>query len=643
MCGVFGWILADGAHAAGTLEEARRATRSLSHRGPDHQGEWVERGVYMGHRRLSIVDLSAAANQPFQDRSGRHILSFNGEIYNFVELREELAARGHRFTTTSDTEVMLASLIEWGTDALPRLDGMFAGAWHDRRTGRHVVFRDALGQKPLYWCADDSGVIYASELRALLSIERRKWCIDRDRFARFLANSYYSGEDTPLTDVHKLLPGTMMTIEGGKPRFDRYWTNTPRPESDMTPSDAAALDALEEQLIVSCERSMRSDVPYGVFFSGGLDSSLILDCCHRVNPGVASFSVGMAEPDFDERDKAEVARRHIGVENHHVYMMDNDSVRDSVAAILEMCDEPHGDPGLVNAYMLSRAVRPTITVGISGDGGDELFAGYAPFTAIRPAALFDRLPLAAQLARLLVPLLPGSDKYLGLRFKAKAFLQGFPASDSLRLPLWLAALDLGALAALCSRTGDAFSSRAGAQGTLLSPYRALATDLPGGSAVQHFLHFYQRVFLPEFVCMHTDRASMLNSLEVRAPLLSPDMIRYANQLPDRMKLRGGTEKWLFRKLAERRGFPPAIAHQRKQGFTFPVARWLKGPLKGFLDETIDEEMCREDGLVDPAEVSRLYDDHMSGRENNYRILYNLMVFRAWRKKYPQVQSPAALA
>ncbi len=635
MCGIFGWVMHPAQLTPGNIEAARRATGRLTHRGPDHGGEWLSGSVYMGHRRLSIIDLSDAANQPFSGPSGRYVLSFNGEIYNYLELREELSHSSVSFRTNSDTEVMVAALEQWQDNALGRFDGMFAGALHDRETGRHLLFRDPLGQKPLYYCAYDGGVVYASELRAILGLPGMSWSIDRAAFQRFMMHGYYSREDTPVQGVRKLLPGCALEILGGQTRVISYWDSIPG-NMPLALSEADAIDEFETLMRTSCERAMRADVPYGVFLSGGIDSSLVLDFCSELNPDVRCFSVAMGEADFDESAKAELVAGHVGVEDHQIFTMDTDSIHAAIAAVFGSNDEPHGDPGFVNAYFLARESRPHMTVALSGDGGDELFAGYLPFTGLGVARYLKALPgPLLSLVKAATAALPENDRYLGLRFKAMSYLRGFPAIEAVRYPLWLSALDPEDAAALC-RGAEDFFDRTGSPGSAFGPVTELLAPVAGHTPLQQLIYYYQKVFLPEFVCLHTDRAAMQSSLEVRSPFLSPDLVSFANRLPDRIKLQAGQSKWLLKKVAEKRGLPSQIRAQKKQGFTFPLARWLKSSLRPVMEDLLRPEEWTADGLVDPDLVERWKIEHVEGRRNNYRVLYNLMCFRAWRRSFPDI-------
>jgi asparagine synthase (glutamine-hydrolysing) len=631
MCGFFGWVRTAGELGADERARARAALDTLTHRGPDGSGEWAAGGVWLGHRRLKIIDLSDAAAQPFHHEDGRHVLVFNGEIYNYVELRAELEAAGQRFATRSDTEVLLKALLCCGKAVLPRLDGMFAFALYDREAGTVLMARDALGQKPLYYTQAGGDLLFGSELRAVLRARPQGWRLDRDAFARFLMLGYYAGEETPVTGIRKLPPGCLMEIGPAGARIERYWRSRPgrpvRPLAAKAVGEDEAVAEFERLFAASCRRAMRADVPYGVFLSGGIDSSLVAAFCVEAEPRLRSFSVAMAERDFDESDKARLMAGHLGITEHHVFIMDQDAIARALGGVLDSLDEPHGDPGFVNSYFLAQSCRPHLTVGLAGDGGDELFAGYAPFAGLKAVGPLAALPgpLLAGL-KAAVELLPGNDTYLGLKFKARAYLQGFPASESARFPLWLSAVSPAELGRLLPWL-DPRGLFAGVEDEL--------TDMAGASRQQLLLHYYQRRFLAEFVCTHTDRAAMQFGLEVRAPFLSPELIDFANGLPDSLRIRDGSLKWLLKRVAAKRGFPDGIIAQRKQGFTFPLARWLKGPLRSRMEEALDPAQW-EDGLLDTAEMGRLMQGHLTGRVNNYRILYNLMVFRAWRRNHPQV-------
>jgi len=637
MCAIFGWIKNKGSHL--TKEEilcARKALTTMVHRGPDSQGEWYSNNVYMGHRRLKIIDLSEEANQPFIDEKGRYIVTFNGEIYNYLELRPQIEKENFKFRTASDTEVLLASFMLWGKGAFLKFDGMFAAAIHDTISEKNYLFRDHLGQKPLYYYVYDEGIVYASELRALLALECFKWQIDLNNFLKFLTNSYYIWDTTPLIGVKKLLPGCYLEIEEGRVSLQRYWDSIPDNNLLNISFEDASLE-FQRLFDRSCEISMRSDVPYGVFLSGGIDSSLVLDSCHKFNQEISSFSVSMAESDFDEWGKAKIVADQLKIKTRKAYLMNYKSIQESIDVFFGFLDEPHGDPGFVNSYFLAKSCRSDITVAIAGDGADELFAGYVSFLALEKERFFNSIPafFVSGVNKLVKHLLPGNDKYLGLQFRALSLLQGFPAHETTRFPLWLGAISPEELQMLCPWQDSGFFSRKGEEGTLFEDFRRVLSVMEGRSRTQMFLYFYQKFFLPEFVCLHTDRAAMQNSLEVRSPFLSVSLVEFANKLPDYFKTSNGELKKILKYVAYQRGFQKMIYNQKKQGFTFPIARWLKTVLRSKMDEILSSKIWNN-GLINPLYMEHLKEEHLLGKRNNYRILFNLMVFGKWLEKFPQV-------
>jgi asparagine synthase (glutamine-hydrolysing) len=632
MCGLFGWVSYRRGLGEIERDRARSATALLAHRGPDSQGEWFDGNVFMGHRRLSIIDLSTAANQPFKDPSGRHILIYNGEIYNFIELRAELASSGWEFRTSSDTEVMMAALLTWGKAALTRFDGMFTLALHDTVTGEHLLARDPLGQKPLYFSLTADGAVYASELRSLLALPGHTWEIDRINFMRYLMLGYYAWDQTPVTGVHKLLAGHCLVIGRNGARIERYWNSFPGKDT-LDISEGEAISEFERLFARSCAQSMRSDVPYGVFLSGGIDSSLVAAFCRDSAPSLQTISVAMSELDYDESRKAAVVNTRLGIAESKIVTMDGDAVQESLRQVLGSLDEPNADPGFVNSWYLARAARSLMTVALAGDGADELFSGYAPFSGLGVAAWMRHLPgPMVSLARRAANALPASDGYLGLQFKALAFLQGFPATDAMRFPLWLSSVTPAELDRLAPSRDDGSNVPSGG---LFDYVEEMLAPLHDGTAQQRLLYYYQKSFLPEFVCMHTDRAAMQSSLEVRSPFLSLPLVEFANRLPDSLKMQGGMLKVLLRSVAARRGLPAEVVEQRKQGFTFPVARWLKTTLLPYVKGLLSPE-DGEGELIDRGILRQVIEDHLNGRRNNYRLIYHLIVFRAWRRNYPRL-------
>jgi asparagine synthase (glutamine-hydrolysing) len=638
MCGIFGWLKygSDCSFSDDEIGIAQSAISSLKHRGPDDFGEWKQSNLYMGHQRLKTLDLSQKAAQPFLSADKRYVLSYNGEIYNFLELREELEEQGFSFRTDSDTEVFLNAFIAWGPEAFKKMEGMFAAAIHDTKTNQHYLVRDHLGQKPLYFHAYDRGFVYASELRALLQLKNFDWRLDKENFVRYLMVSYYAGDKTPLANVYKLLPGHFIKIENHEVKNSLYWDSIPGDDLLEVEIDQAVIQ-FETLFENACKICMRSDVPYGVLLSGGIDSSMSLRSCLKFKPNIEAFSVAMSEKDFDESDKAKQIADHLGVQQHKIYEMNEETVSREFEHYLKVLDEPNGDPAFVNMLFLSQSCKKNITVAVSGDGGDELFAGYATFMGLKFVPFFEALPnfIQSRLVQIAKNFLPASDTYLSLQFKALAYFQGFPSSRIMRYPLWLSTLSLKDLRKLFPNQPKEFFEASGRQGTIFDYEGAVMEKMKDKTLTQQLLYFYQKVFLPEFICLHTDRASMQSSFEIRSPFLMRSIIEFANSLPDNFKLEGNRLKKLLKLAVSRWRFPSTIINQKKRGFAFPVARWLKTELKPKLDQLTQDKTLTE--LMDKEFLNQLISDHLDGKKNNYRILLNLIVFSAWKNKFPQVK------
>ena len=637
MCGIFGWIKSSQPLTPVEISQARKAVKLLRHRGPDSGGEWLDERVFMGHRRLKILDLSDRAGQPFHSADGRYVLSYNGEIYNYVELKQRLERDGHVFRTTSDTEVLLTAFVAWRESSFQRCDGMFALGLHEKDTGVHYLARDHFGQKPLYYFVHPDGLIYASELRAILALDGFNWQIDRQAFHRYVMFSYYPGADTPVVGIKKLLPGCVLRYDGRSTVIEPFWRNRPSPQGPQGNTERT-IDELDELFDNACRITLRSDVPCGVFLSGGLDSSLIASRAVRHAPDLPCFSLAMEDRDFDESAKARHVVDSLGIRHHRVFTLSAGNAVEALAEHMQTMDEPHGDPGFLNATVLARAARPEITVALVGDGGDELFAGYPPFRALGAARFVQTLPAAiCRFARAVAAtMLPGSDTYLAAQFKALAFLQGFPAAAGVRYALWLSNLAPEEAARLCPVAGVGGFDPGGAPGTVFDCVKDLMADAGSLSDQQQLLYFYQKIFLPGFVCHHTDRATMQFGLESRSPFLSVPLAEYANRLEDSMRIRDGWTKWPLRQLALRDGLPKQIIEQRKRGFTFPVARLLKTRMRDAVSALAGEDLLGDD-LVNRQELGRIIDDHLQGRRNHYRIIFALLVFVAWRRTYARLR------
>ena len=606
MCGIAGFV------GAGDGAVLRRMTDRLSHRGPDAEGffEKPDAGVFLGHRRLSIIDLAGGA-QPMFAADGQTAIVFNGEIYNHAELRRELQARGHVFATDhSDTEVLLYAWCEWGPAMLDRLNGMWAFAILDAPTRCLFLARDRFGKKPLYWFHRKGTFGFASELTALLEhplAPRNESEIAR---VKFLAHALIPAPHTAIDGIYKLPAGHQLTLQldGSAPIIQRWWRYKLEPDASPK-SESVLVDELLEILTRATNRRLIADVPLGVFLSGGLDSSTIAALSVRNLPGRAlqTFTIGFREPSFDESPFAAQVAEFLKT-NHHTDTLSLDVALAALPQILDRLDEPQGDSSLLPTWLLCRFARTKVTVALSGDGGDELFAGYDPFRALRLASLYQKTvprPIHAAL-RLLAARLPVSHKNISLDFKIKRTLRGLDHPAKLWNPVWLGALEPSDLSRL---TQSRFSIEEIYSEAIESWVSCAATD-----PVDRTLQFYTEIYLQDGILAKADRASMMNSLEVRSPFLDIEVANFARRLPHHFKLRGKTTKYLLKRAAEKL-LPREIVHRKKKGFGSPVGAWLR---TGRLAPEPKTLLLREH-----------LDSHLAGRSDERLHLWCEYVWQQW--------------
>lgn len=630
MCGIAGFLGGPGLPADA---DARRTvlaamTGTMTARGPDGQGQWLEGPVALGHRRLSIIDLAAGA-QPMADMNGRAVVTFNGEIYNFRELRAELEALGHGFATNSDTEVLLNAWLAWGEACLDRLEGMFAFALWDRATRTLFAARDRYGKKPFFYTQQNGVFAFASELTALRALPGLRFSTTRAALARFLAYEYCPTPESIHSEVRKLPPGHFLVFRDGRARIRSYWS-LPVPEETAGASEPELRQRLVELLDAAVARRLVSDVPLGVFLSGGLDSSLVAALMARHLGRVKTFSIGFTEASYDESRYARLVARRIGAEHHERVL----SARDCGALlpdIVERFDEPMSDPSIVPTFLLAGLTRERVTVALSGDGGDELFAGYETFYAFRIAEWYNRLPqlLRSGMAEPLARLLPMSSGYVNPRLAVQAFLNGAARPPWQRMQSWLTPFPPELLRQVLVGAQDLDLSPEG----LLAPTLRIHDDYPGRTPLAKSFAFYARQYLLDYILVKVDRCTMMHSLEVRAPFLDRDLAEFVWRLPLDMKLRGLSGKYLLRRAAM--GLvPKEVLRRPKRGFLIPVAQWLRGVLRPLMEDVLGEAALRRQGLFRPEAVRRLMDEHLSGRADHRRPLWTLLVLQLWLRRNP---------
>ncbi len=630
MCGLSGFVsLADKRADCAIV---RRMSATLRHRGPDDEGYFVDGPVALGHRRLRIIDLTTG-HQPIANETGSVHAILNGEIYNYRSLTDTLRARGHRFTTSSDTEVIVHAWEEFGEDCLAHFNGMFAFALWDAERQTLFAARDRMGEKPFYYAERNGWVVFASEVRALLAHPEIGRDLDLRGLSRYLASGYLPDPHTILEGVRKLPAGHSLTVASGRLRLNRYWDLTfkPREASGAPPGDANAwASALWDALCTSVRHRLVSDVPVGIFLSGGIDSSAVTAAARAVAPGhrFESFSIGFEEASYSEEPFARAVAERLGTEHHQFAFTAADA-----AALLprlgDLLDEPLADPAFLPTLHLARHTRAAVTVALSGDGGDELLCGYPTFLAVAPMAWMSRLPSGAvRAADRLIDLLPSSSRYGSPGFLLKQFFRGAAHSPDVATQIMMGGLTLAEQESLVGPSVRAACAS-------FDPYEDVAQTMVGAPAddpIGRMIYHHCKLYLAGQTLVKMDRGTMAYGVEARAPFLDPDFVALACAMPSSLKLRGWTTKYaLKRALAGR--LPEEILRRRKQGFGVPIAQWLRGPLRPLLEETLDPARLRRVGLLAPERVARLVAEHGAGHRDHRKVLWSLLVFERWREAY----------
>jgi asparagine synthase (glutamine-hydrolysing) len=597
MCGIVGQV--GGNDTPARVESVlRRQLALLHHRGPDDSGYVVEPQFAFGHARLAIIDPDLG-HQPFASADGELVITFNGEIYNYLELREELVRAGHAFRTTSDTEVLLTGYRHWGPEVLQKIDGMFAFALYDKRSRTLFCARDPYGQKPFFYSLHEGRFRVLVECRTfdLLSgfraeIDPRRSSISGVRIVA-VRSLIYRG-------VRKLPPGHCFSLIRRQDRSCALFRVDARGAAASVPE--ASLDAeIHELLRQSVKRTFRADVPVGLLLSGGLDSSLVLAILREVHPSVPlkTFTIRNVDRSFDESAAAALLSDQFQT-RHTVVTAEPSALAAIASSIPALLDEPQADPGILPKYMICGEIARTTKVALTGDGGDEFFYGYAIFRAQRLARMAKRLPdaLHRRVIRPLTQRIPASSRYMSLDLKIKQFAKGFPAPDHLRNFYWTCAFSDHDLPALLLERGHNFDDLTRQLAMLQSRWQTANGELG------RLAYLYQQQYLPDYVLPNSDRSSMLHSVELRTPFLATELVRKVNSLPDSVKMRGGETKSILRRIATGL-LPPEISRGRKMGFTAPVASLIRNELKEEILEFLGGPYLRRQGLFREEYVTRL--------------------------------------
>jgi len=629
MCGIVGIVERDPGRPV-PVPDIERMVRTLVHRGPDEEGVIGREGVGLGMRRLSIVDL-AGGQQPFANEDGSIHLVANGEIYNFAELRAELEARGHRFRSRSDVEVLVHAYEEHGEAFLDRVKGMFALALWDQRTRTLLAARDRAGEKPLYYAETPDGLRLASEIKALLSRPEVPRRLDEVGLDQFLTYEYIIAPRTIFADIRKLPAGHFLRWRNGAVAVERYWDAARVPVRSWT--EGEAVEALRAALRRAVASQMMGDVPVAAFLSGGIDSSAVVafmaDAAKAGGAAVNTFSMGFADGSYNELPYAREVAAHFGTA-HREGTVTPDLV-DLFERLVVHLDEPFADVSLFPTFLVSRMAAAQVKVALTGDGGDELFGGYDTYQAQRLAARLTPFVPAAAFAALdrLAGLFPPSEKKKGLVNKVKRFVHGAAhAPADIEHYRWMTFLGPGGkrrlyTAALADRVGGA---------DVYAPVRDRLRAIGGDDWLNRQLYADLAIYLADDILVKVDRMSMATSLETRAPMLDVDVMELAFSLPGDLKIRGGVRKYVLRRALE--GLvPPRVLTRAKEGFSIPMKTWLRRELSPLMRELLAPERLRRRGLFVPETVERLVDEHVAGRENHAHLLFSLMVFERWAEEF----------
>lgn len=625
MCGIAGIINCNDPHIDENILKAM--SDSIESRGPDDEGFFVGPYAGLAHRRLSIIDLESG-HQPMISSDDRYVIVFNGEIYNFLELKTELDQKGFSFKSKSDTEVLLELYRIHGKDILEKLNGMFALAIWDKQTETLFAARDRMGQKPFYYALVDGHFIFASELKALLKFPQLKQELDPIALQHFLTYEYVPAPLAMIKGVSKLKQGHFLTLKNGKIQTQRYWNQKFNPRSQHNENEAGKhlLDLLHKAI----QYRLISDVPLGVFLSGGIDSSTVVALLaeHREGKDIQTFSINFKEASYDESLYSSTVAEKFGTK-HHVETLTANVMLDILPQVQRYMDEPFADGSILPTYLLSRFTRKHVTVALGGDGADELLAGYPTFFASRVANMYQKFPsLFKKAAHGMVNLLPTSDKNMSLDFKARQFLSGADHQGVLKNQIWLSGINQ-------EEQKQIYSSAFKAKIKNSDPFQLIHDEMQhcdSSLSGDQLLYFYQKFYMCDDILVKVDRASMAHSLEVRAPFLDPNVVNYVTSLPYSYKLKGVTSKYLLKKIAKKH-LPAMITQRSKKGFGIPIAGWLKNEMKPILLDTLSENRIKKDGIFEYSKIKELTDQHIQGQRNNRKQLFSLLMLHFWMDEF----------
>lgn len=630
MCGIVGFVLGEGGHAEYMERRVERMASCIAHRGPDDYGSFVSGNVALGHRRLSIIDLSTG-HQPMFNEDGSVCIVFNGEIYNFAEIRSELLLRGHRFSSNSDTETIVHAYEEWGKACVHRLRGMFAFALWDSRSRILFLARDRVGKKPLFYAQYGGQFVFASEMKSILLDPNLDRALDEEALSAYFLFSYIPAPLTVFRNIRKLLPGHTLTVQDGRVTVEQYWDiafvpDTAKSESRFIEESLALLDEAVRIRLVS-------DVPLGAFLSGGIDSSAVVALMHRNSTDpVKTFSIGFGGETGgfdDERRYARLVAERYGTEHHEFEVLP--TVESLLDGIVTSFDEPFADDSSIPSYYVCRMARQNVTVALSGLGGDEAFAGYERYLGARLSQLYNKVPflIRDRFIGRLVDRLPEAASGSYRVNHLKRFVRSSGADYARQY--------LGFVSKLPQRYRGCFFSESGrryqsafdeAEQRFIGIFNSNNAEDP----INKVFHADIKTYLPEDILACTDRMSMWNSLEVRAPFVDHKLLEFCATIPPGLKMKWFQKKYLLKK-AVGSLLPAQVLDHRKQGFVGPMTKWLQTDLKALTLRTLAKDNLGKHGLFNQQAIDTILEDHFGRREINDTLIWSLLVFQKWFDRY----------
>ncbi|MCD6194411.1 MAG: asparagine synthase (glutamine-hydrolyzing) [Candidatus Aminicenantes bacterium] len=626
MCGICG-IYSFSSLPPESREEVQRMNSSLRHRGPDDEGYYFDSQVALGMRRLSIIDL-ITGHQPQSNEDKTIWVILNGEIYNFREIRKYLIHQGHRFQTKSDTEVIVHLYEEKGIDFVEELNGMFALALWDKATKTFLLVRDRLGIKPLHYTFYQGRLYFASEIKAILQTDFPRE-MDWEALHQYFTFEYIPAPRTIFKNLHKLLPGHRLIIQNNSWKIEKYWDIPYRENPSSSPHPEQLTQEIRTRLQESVRKRLISDVPLGVFLSGGLDSSSVTAFMSQlVKEPIKTFSIGFEEESFNELDYARLVAKRFKTE-HHEFIVHSAQVKELVPQLIKFLDEPLADASVIPTYIISRLAREFVTVALAGEGGDELFAGYDTYKAYKIAKFYRQLPnfLRQAIIKPLVYLLPASSKRLSFEFKAKKFISGTDYPPEIANYIWWGAyhpdLRQQLLAPHLSSPENPYS-----------PVYFHLNNCRAPDELTRLTYLDLKLYLQDDLLVKVDRMSMANSLEIRVPFLDHEFVELAEQIPSSLKLKGLTTKYILKK-AMAPLLPPEILSRRKIGFDLPLGVWIRTELKDFVLDTLSPDRLKRHGLFNQNFIQTILNEHFAGKHNHRQLLWPLIIFQFWYDFYLQ--------